>query len=609
MSNNTFKTKLINTFINLHMMYINQKRFIGGGGKIMKNKIVGILTCLMLVLTTMVFVPNNFNVEATPGGGGAGEGDGSPLNNSYIWDQTVAFANVIYEYPPGLIPKGRAFGSWGGDYTVQEILKPEMDITIGLEDVHTETIQHINYPNEIKRNYTSIIDVNNFQLTINNPNYELPNPIPTIESFVFPSGYPDKLIGGSLTHNYSLDNVEIRPQLITAPWPLGGTLNNYTLNITSFTMLNNDSEFIIGNLTYIANNDTVPDYNDQLGRVFIFDETENCSDKLENFTIATGCILIDQGTKGVSNITAEKCSFPVVRIDESDGNNIKELMENYSTILVDNITGNLTLTYNLNEGCFPDSDFALLFRIPVHNESTYDIWSTFCYGKAIAWWWINRVKEPLGMSVCRGIVLYDSFDHHHMGPTTVYWDKTGEWNYFEDPSPALPMFTLNYTVGSFLYDNYSCTTLDGYCNQEFFEETKDAPGIEAYNVIGNISIENSPDDAIAIVSNRYDGWWGQTPGDSGVGGAIVLGIAKYMKEYDIKPKYNLTFLFTTGEEYYLRGAHHYFDSHPDDNIILWFGLDQLAFDQSDTEQEISCGNESNYDIISVSYTHLRAHET
>jgi len=560
----------------------------------MKNKIVGIFVCIMLVLTAVVFIPDNMNVEATPGSGGE-EDDGKSLNNSYIWDQTISFANVIYDaYGEGEIPKGRSFGSKGGNYTINNILLLQMENEIGLEDVHTEQIKHI--PG-IEKNYTTIIDVNDFQLTVNNNNYPFPNPIPVQESFVFPSGYPDKLIDGSLTHNYSLNNVEIRPQLITAPWPLGGTLNNYTLNITSFTILNNDSEFIIGNLTYIANNDTVPDYNEQLGRVFIIDETEECSDKLENLTIATGCILIDQGTKGVSNITAEKCSFPVVRIDESDGNNIKELMENYSTILVDNITGNLTLTYNLNEGCFPDSDFVLLFRIPTHNEFTYDIWSLFCYGKAIAWWWINRVNEPLGMSVCRGIVLYDSFEHHHMGPTTVFWDKTKDWDYITKPKPALPMFTLNYTVGSFLYDNYSCTTLTGYCNQEFLEETNDSVGVEAYNVIGNITIDNSPSDAIAILSNRYDGWWGQTPGDSGVGGAIVLGIAKYMKEYNIEPKYNLTFLFTTGEEYGLRGAHYYSDNHLDDNIKFWFGLDQLAFNQSDTVQEVGCGNISEFDIV------------
>lgn len=88
----------------------------------MKNKIVGILTCLMLVLTTIVLVPNDLKVEATSGGGG-GEGEDSSLNNSYIWERTVDFANVIYNaYEPGEIPKGRAFGSKGGNYTVNNIL-------------------------------------------------------------------------------------------------------------------------------------------------------------------------------------------------------------------------------------------------------------------------------------------------------------------------------------------------------------------------------------------------------------------------------------------------------------------------------------------------------
>lgn len=38
--------------------------------------------------------------------------------------------------------------------------------------------------------------------------------------------------------------------------------------------------------------------------------------------------------------------------------------------------------------------------------------------------------------------------------------------------------------------------------------------------MGNLTIGKSPDDAVAIISNRYDGMWGQTPGDSGVGTAI-----------------------------------------------------------------------------------------
>ena len=148
---------------------------------------------------------------------------------------------------------------------------------------------------------------------------------------------------------------------------------------------------------------------------------------------------------------------------------------------------------------------------------------------------------------------------------------------------------MNYSVGNFLFTNRGNTTVTGYTNQVFEEETAESPGATAHNVVGNITIDKSPDDAIAIISNRYDGMWGQTPGDSGVGGGILLGIAKYFKEHNITPKYNLTFLFTTGEEFHYRGAHHYNDSHRynesnnENNIKYWLILDQLTFDQQDTE--------------------------
>ncbi|MBU0497997.1 MAG: M28 family peptidase, partial [Candidatus Thermoplasmatota archaeon] len=174
----------------------------------------------------------------------------------------------------------------------------------------------------------------------------------------------------------------------------------------------------------------------------------------------------------------------------------------------------------------------------------------------------NKTNDPN----CRGIILYDSDDYHYM---------------LSIPRQNYPYFTVNQSVGSFLSDNADTTTLSGYANQEYLKETTENPGAVGYNVRGNISIDKSPDDTIAIISNRFDGMWGQTPGDSGVGTAIVLGIAKYFKDYNIKPKYNLTFLFTTAEEYGLLGMKHYSDNHSDDNIKYWLILDQLAFDQND----------------------------
>ncbi|MBE3122596.1 MAG: M28 family peptidase, partial [Thermoplasmata archaeon] len=186
---------------------------------------------------------------------------------------------------------------------------------------------------------------------------------------------------------------------------------------------------------------------------------------------------------------------------------------------------------------------------------------------------------------CKGIILYDTTNDCHFMLSVPGF------------SYALPYLTVNLSVGVFLSEYHDDTTISGYINQVYLDETAQQPhGAIGYNVMGNLTIDKSPDDATVVISNRYDGMWGQTPGDSGVGAAIVLGIAKYFVDNSIKPKYNLTFLFTTGEEYGFKGAKHFNDSH-DYNIKYWFILDQLAFDQSDAALCLHYNNNDNQKII------------
>jgi len=135
------------------------------------------------------------------------------------------------------------------------------------------------------------------------------------------------------------------------------------------------------------------------------------------------------------------------------------------------------------------------------------------------------------------------------------------------------------------------TTISGDINQDFHEETDTtgSSGVDAHLVIGNITIDESPDDKYIIISNRYDGWWGEAPGDSGIGTAMVLALARHLKDlqqnYSIDPKYNISFLFTTGEEFGFRGAQYYYDKLDQSGdlgkVKMWIGTDQLGQDQSD----------------------------
>jgi len=98
----------------------------------MRKKIIGIFVCIMLVLTTVVvIVPDDLKVEATPGGGG--EEGGIGLDYQYIRNITENLSNVIFKYPTGMIPKGRAFGAWGEHFAAFNILQDEM-INLSLYD-------------------------------------------------------------------------------------------------------------------------------------------------------------------------------------------------------------------------------------------------------------------------------------------------------------------------------------------------------------------------------------------------------------------------------------------------------------------------------------------
>ena len=114
-----------------------------------------------MFLTVIVIVPNDLKIEASGEGGGE---ESTCLDYDYIWEYTRRLCNVTYDaYEEEDIPKGRSFGSKGGDYTVEEILKPQMETTIGLEDVHTEQLGYIEGR---FGNYTIMYNVTDFKITV-----------------------------------------------------------------------------------------------------------------------------------------------------------------------------------------------------------------------------------------------------------------------------------------------------------------------------------------------------------------------------------------------------------------------------------------------------------
>jgi len=163
---------------------------------------------------------------------------------------------------------------------------------------------------------------------------------------------------------------------------------------------------------------------------------------------------------------------------------------------------------------------------------------------------------------CKGLILYDfNEDCHDM----IYYPKS--WN-------SLPLIFVNGSVGRKINDNIENCNIDFYLRQRYNKS------IISYNVIGQLN--GTEKSKTVILSCLYDSWWCQGTADSAIGMGIVIAIAKYMKENNITPKYNLKFIAFSGEEYGYLGAKYYEAVHQDENIIAVIDLNQLGFTQEES---------------------------
>jgi hypothetical protein len=458
-----------------------------------------------------------------------------------------------------------------------------MNNTLNLTNISIERLQYIN--NTLK-NYSSIINVSDFSFTVNSIGgkpYPYANPIPKKEMFPIAVKTFRK---SHWSHNYTFnDSVEIRPINMTKFFPIWGIFEEI-IQISHFQFLNNNYFPLIGNVTFIPQNSSVPSSDEQYGRVYLLDDVNGVQEKLENITNAMGVIIIDTGNPRIAD--ASDCTYPVILIYSADGNDVKELLEDY-TVVVDNVR-NLSrkLTFTYDPDCLSREPYFVIDRIPDYNE--FLKLTKIGNIRDNLYYFIFSIKLNPGIQTylacfmykayilaadpkCMGIILYDSHDYHFMWSMNTQSKKN--WI-------VLPTICVNNSVGKFLRDNCANKTLTGYINQQYLAETNNTPGAIGYNIYGNKTIDKSPNDTIAILSNRYDGMWGQTPGDSGVGTAIILGIAKYFNDHrSVKPKYNLTFLFTTAEEYGFHGARYYCDKHisQKQKVKYWLSLEQQGFNQ------------------------------
>jgi len=180
---------------------------------------------------------------------------------------------------------------------------------------------------------------------------------------------------------------------------------------------------------------------------------------------------------------------------------------------------------------------------------------------------------------CKGVILIDSNNETYNCGPGIY--------------KPLPTIRVNGSLGKKIFANPDDYRIDFYMNQQWNES------VESYNVIGQINGTN-PNETV-IVSCLYDCQWNQGTGDSAIGMAIVLGVAKYMKDQNITPKCNVRFIGFCGEEHGLRGAYYYEALHrKKENVSMVIDLNQLGFNWTKTRLtlKIITNNESLKSTIS-----------
>ncbi|MFA5102238.1 MAG: M20/M25/M40 family metallo-hydrolase [Candidatus Thermoplasmatota archaeon] len=578
----------------------------------MNKKIIGIFIVMLMIssaMTTIMFSEKG-PVEASE----EPQNPGMNLDYEYVWEQVQKFGNVIRDadYPDD-IKKGREWATAGENYTIDQILEPALNGTdkpCGLTNYTKLSIDYISGPNGLDpdgnpKQYSSKIVIKDYNLTIHNgdetiyiPDNELfPLGVGCIPNFsVNPIEY--------LNHTFEFNETKIIVKDISV-WDYIQDHLNF-----SCTLLNT-YDTIIGPVVFLDTVDPVPENHDC---VFILNEELASEEKLNNISDAMGCILIENSTKEYTFENGSQYNFTIAKLNGTDNNfsSILEEIQNDSVYLVDNIQDNTTLVFSnySNESCFnDDGDWVAVFHLNQEkNFGSRPFWRNI-----IAWWLYPKCCDCTGAIMCNYVN-----DTHYMSHTV----RDGSWfkgkdlplldNYLGTYSNRFPMpiLSVNGSLWDYFSNNENSITVDGFINQTYRQQNSNTPGVISHNVVAYRNITHSPENAIVVLSNRIDGHWGETPGDSGVGGAILLGIAKYFHDNNITPKYNLTFLFTTGEEYGMRGAQHFVDSHPigtdpdQYNFKYIIGFDQLGFNYTITEGGRHClqphtNNEYIADIIRV----------
>lgn len=308
---------------------------------------------LLLLASIMVIVNNDVDVEATGGGGnGNNNGNSIGLDMEYFYNITYNLSRVVHDvYKGNEIRKGRDFGSAGDQWTAEYLFR-KMNKTLSptLENVTKISIQRDTDKPKWLWKYNSIVDVEDFEITINGEGYdEFPHTIPKNETYIIPTGIRNLIPDVEPKNiNYKHDFTDFKIKKRDLRNILKIISDHYDVSYVNVTEYN----MTIGNATYVLNDEDLPP--DQEGRVFLLDEEEGVNETLENITSnASGVILIKDNTIGPPfEADTSKCNETIaisrVNKEKSSIATVIDMLKNGTIMIADNFEDNESFNFSYN---------------------------------------------------------------------------------------------------------------------------------------------------------------------------------------------------------------------------------------------------------------------
>ncbi len=288
--------------------------------------------------------------------------------------------------------------------------------------------------------------------------------------------------------------------------------------------------------------------------------------------------IIDYGLK-INNKTIEKNEFHIAPSQKGPRDNPDNLNYNFSfdNLLVIPTPDNIilwTLKYKLskdkNDFVFIDSNA----HFNITDLSTYKLIKNNIINP------LRSLGAPLVINKVKRAIQYTFlYNQVPQFKGEIGYDLDNKTYNMGAAKRIMPLICINYSLASEILEDLDNATIDFYINQSYNDS------VESYNVIGRLDGKN-PDKTV-VVDCLYDSWWCQGTADSGIGMAMVLGVAKYFKDNNITPEYNMEFIAFGGEEVGFRGSLYYEYINSKKDIIYVIDLNQLGFRQNEPKLDLN----------------------